>query len=116
MSAQQTATIVFTIRAAADIEEKRFVGWDDKTALPGGAIKGVSDSRIAAGDSGKVIHGPGAMVESGAAIDGIETRLASDIQGRAVPWVSGNTVAARFKVGQTATAAGQIIEVFPVIS
>ena len=116
MSAQQTATIVFTIRAAADIEEKRFVGWNDQTAGAGAAIKGVSDSRITAGENGRMIHGPGAMVESGAAIDGIETRIMTDTQGRAIPWTAGNIVAARYKVGQTATAAGQIIEVFPVIS
>lgn len=116
MSAQQTATIVFTIHAAADIEAKRFVGWDDKTAGVGAAIKGVTDHRIANGENGRVIYGPGAMIESGAAIDGTETRLMSDASGRAIPWTAGNVVAARFKSGQTATAAGQIIEVFPIQS
>jgi hypothetical protein len=116
MSAQQTATIVLTIRAAADIEERRFVGWNDQTAGAGAAIKGVSDHRIALGDNGKLNYGPTSMVDSGAAIDGTETRLMSDSQGRAIPWTTGNVVAARLKTGQTATATGQAIEVFPLQS
>jgi len=116
MTAQQTATIVFTIHATADIEAKRFVGWNDATAAAGAAIKGVSDHKIASGENGRVIEGVGAMIETGTAIDGTETRLMSDAAGRAIPWTTGNIVAARFKTGQVATAAGQIIEIFPVIS
>ena len=91
-------------------------GWDDQTAGAGVAIKGISDHQILANDNGKLNYGPTSMVEAGAAIDGTETRLMSDAQGRAIPWTTGNVVAARFKRGQTATAAGQIIEVFPLQS
>lgn len=112
MTTQQTATQVFTLQAAANITQKRFIGWNDQMATAGVPIKCVSDHNIASGDSGRVIWGITAMVESGAAVDGVEPRLMSDAQGRAVPWTTGNTVAARFKRGQTATAAGQLIEVF----
>lgn len=112
MTSQQTATQVITIQAAAAILPKRFVGWNDQQAGAGVAVKGVSDHGIAANDTGRIVYGITAMVESGAAVDGVETRLMSDAQGRAIPWVTGNTVAARFKRGQTATAAGQLIEVF----
>ncbi len=111
MSSQQIGTQTITIQAAAAIPAKRFVGWNDQVATAGAAVKGVSDHAIAINENGRLIYGVTAMVESGAAIDGVETRLASDAQGRAVPFATG-LVAARFKRGQTATAAGQLIEVF----
>ena len=111
MSSQQTGTQTITIQAAADIPMKRFVGWNDQTATAGAAVKGVSDHVIKSGENGRLIYGITAMVESGAAVDGTETRLASDASGRVIPYTSG-AVAARFKRGQTATAAGQLIEVF----
>ena len=116
MGLSQQATIVFTVVAAGTIKGKRGVNWLGQQAVADSAIMGIADCDAVAGDALRVVQGVTAVAESGAAIDGTETRLKTDAQGRLVPWTTGVTVAARLMPGQTATAAGQFVEVFPIIS
>jgi hypothetical protein len=77
-------------------------------------LLGVADENITAGLPGRVIRGETAFVEAGAAIDGTEQRLQTDSAGRAITWTSGQNVSAYLVPGQTATAAGQFVEVYLV--
>lgn len=121
MSAQQNASQVISLKPAAAITQKRAVSRagaqaTDGTSSAGQNIIGIADENIAAGVVGRVVVGPTAMAEAGAAIDGTEPRLKTDAQGRLIPWTSSSIVAAILKPGQTATAAGDIVEVIPVLN
>lgn len=113
----QQANLVMTVVATGSGSKGRGVTWTGTQAGAAAAICGVADHNYVTGDAVRVIFGATADVEAGAAIDGTETRLATDAQGRFVPWASG-TVAARLvpKPGNTATAAGQFVEVVPIQS
>lgn len=117
MSKQQIATRVMTVVPSAAIVAKRGVthAWaqaTDGTSSAGQLILGIADENIAAGDQGRVIVGETAIAEAGAAIDGSEPRLKTDSLGRLIPWTSGSIIAARLVPGQTASAAGQFVEVY----
>ena len=114
MSAQQLATEVYSIIADQKIRAQRFIGWNDRECAANATCKGVSRATIEAGDTGAVIKGITAQVESGAAIDGTEMRIVSDAQGRAIPHPGTGTPAIVGRLRnktQTATAAGQPVEV-----
>jgi hypothetical protein len=113
MSKQQIATRVYTVNPAADITAKRGVTIAVAQAGAGATIMGIADETILAGTNGRVILGETAIAEAGAAIDGTESRLKTDSSGRFIPWTTGAIVAAILAPGQTATAAGQFVEVFP---
>ena len=112
MSKQQIATRVVSVVPSGTITRKRFVNFSWAQAGAGESILGVADEQIEPGIAGRVIVGETAIVESGAAINGSETRLMSDAQGRVIVWTTGNTIAGRLVRGQTATAAGQFVEVY----
>jgi hypothetical protein len=113
MTKQQIATRVVTIVPAADITAKRAVTMANAQAGANSVILGIADETILAGTSGRVIIGETAIAEAGAAIDGTVQRLMTDSSGRLIPWTSTNVVAAILRPGQTATAAGQFVEVYP---
>lgn len=112
MTAQQQATVVFTIVATGNGQQKRGITYAGTQAGAGVAIAGIADHSYVVGDAVRVIQGPTAMAEAGAVIDGTETRLVTDAQGRFIPYTTG-VVAARLRPGQTALIAGELVEVFP---
>jgi hypothetical protein len=114
MSAQQQATRVFSIMAKSAIAEKRGVNRFGQQATAGQAIIGIADHAAALDEAVKIISGETAIAESGAVIDGVVAELMTDASGRFIPWVTPNKVAAIIFPGQTATAAGQMVEVFPI--
>jgi hypothetical protein len=105
-----------TVRAAGTIAKGRGVTWDATQAGASAVIMGVADHAVTAGEDLRVIPiGCTADAEAGAAISGSERRLATDANGRFVPWTAG-VVSARLVArnsGNTATALGQIVEVMP---
>jgi hypothetical protein len=119
MSSQQQATVVFTLVAAGTIKGKRCITYDGVQAGDGGgtgvAIAGIADHDGVAGDAIRIIQGSTAMVEAGAALNGSESRLKTDAQGRVIAWTTGSVICARLRIGQTATAAGDLVEVIPYI-
>jgi hypothetical protein len=113
----QQATRVLTVVATGTIMKGRAVTWNGAQAGAGAAIIGIADHNAVATDALRVIAGASADAEAGAVIDGVETRLATDAQGRLIPWTAG-IVAARLlpKPGNTASAAGIFVEVVPIQS
>jgi hypothetical protein len=116
MTAQQIATQTFTITAAGAIAGKRGINMANQQAIANQQIVGVADHDAKLGENLRAIRGITAIVETGAAVNGSESRLVTDADGRFVPWATGGVVAARLKLGQTATGAGQLIEVYPVVN
>ncbi|ALY07481.1 hypothetical protein 2AV2_29 [Nodularia phage vB_NpeS-2AV2] len=115
MSSQQRATRTITVNSAADIAAKRAVTFAHAQAEANAtAILGIANEKIVAGFPGLVIRGETAIAEAGAAINGSVPDLMTDSVGRLVVWTTGNTVVARLVPGQTAAAAGDYIEVYPV--
>jgi hypothetical protein len=113
MSKQQIATRVVTVTPSANITAKRAVTMAHAQAGANSVILGIADEDILAGTSGRVVLGETAIAEAGAAINGSEQRLMTDAQGRLIPWTATNVVAAILKPGQTASTAGQFVEVYP---
>lgn len=111
----QQATRVLSIVATGTITKGRAVAWNGTQAGAASPIIGIADHNAVAGDAVRVIAGATAEAEAGAVIDGVETRLATDAQGRLVPWTAG-VVAARLlpNPGNTASAAGIFVEVVPI--
>ncbi|MGA7933274.1 MAG: hypothetical protein WCA35_06980 [Kovacikia sp.] len=121
MSAQQVATITVSITAGGTIGDHCAVAVDGTQAGAGVSSAGVviigfADHKAEQGDSLKLNRGPTSIAIAGALIDGTENRLKTNASGQLIPWTSGSIVAARLKPGQTATAAGEKIEVFPIYS
>jgi len=119
-NSQQTVQS-FSIKAAGTIAAKRGVAIDgtqaaDGVASAGVVIIGFADHAAVVGDMVRINRSPTSMAETGAACDGTENRLKTDTLGRVIPWTSGSIVAARLRPGETAAAAGQLIEVIPVYS
>ncbi len=114
MTISQQATQVCTIVAAGTIIAKRAIAWTGAQAGAGAAIAGIADHSGVAGDAIRVVQGATAVAEAGAAIDGSVANLVCDAQGRLIPAGSG-TVVAKLVPGEVATAAGQYVEVFPLI-
>lgn len=112
MSAQYQPTRTATITPAAAIAAHRFVTWAWAQAGAGADCMGVAAENIEPKYPGLVILGETAIVEAGAALDGSVRQLKSDAQGRAIPCATGNAVQAVLKPGQTATAAGGLVEVY----
>lgn len=112
----QQATNVMTIVSTGAGSKGRAVNWAGAQATAGQAICGIADHNFVSGEAIRVIVGVTADAVSGAAIDGSETRLVTDSQGRLIPWSTGVIVAARLiaKPGNVATAANQTVEVFPI--
>lgn len=99
--------------AAGAIAAKRFVTPALTQAGAGVSTIGVSDYEGAIGDDFSIIVIGTAVVEAGAAIDGTVRAVESDAQGRAIPKNTGKT-AGILMPGQTATAAGQSVEILVV--
>lgn len=100
--------------AAGVIVAKRFVTPALTQAGAGVSTIGVSDYEAAAiGDDFSIIIIGTAVVEAGAAIDGTVRSVESDAQGRAIPRSTGK-IAGILMPGQTATAAGQTVEILVV--
>lgn len=121
MGKQQVATVVRTIKLAGNVSEGRAIARNHTqagagTSSAGVDIIGIADSAGVTGDNIKLNVGPTSFAEAGAAIDGTELRLKTDAQGRLIPWTTDSIVAAILKTGETATAAGQFVEVIPVVN
>jgi Uncharacterized conserved protein (DUF2190) len=114
MSKQQLATRVVTVVAAGALTAKRGVLNSGLIAGANAIILGVADHDAAIGEATRVVVGESAIVEVGAACDGVENRLMTDATGRFIPWTATNNIAARLVLGQTATAAGQFVEAYLV--
>ncbi len=113
--AGQQATQVMTIVATGNGSKGRGVTRIGAQAGAAAAIIGIADTSFVTGDALRVIVGVSADAEAGAAIDGVEARLATDATGRMVPWTAGIVAALLVpKPGNTATAAGQPVEVIPL--
>jgi hypothetical protein len=121
--AQQTS-VVISIVAAGAITGARGVTAaglqaTDGVSSAGQAVIGFSYATAASGEALAVVVGGTVEAESGAAIDGVETRLKTDASGRFIPWTTnGDIVAARLApvARNTASAAGQFVQVIPVLS
>lgn len=111
----QQATLTMTVVATSNGSKGRGITWAGAQAGAGAAIVGIADTNYVTGEAVRVIVGLSADAEAGAAIDGVETRLATDATGRLIPWTAG-IVAARLvpKPGNVAAAAGQFVEVVPI--
>jgi len=107
-------TLSLTNNSATTITAKRGVNWAGAQAVAGEACMGVANADIEVGVNGTINLGPTVIWEVGAAIDGVENRLMTDADGRLIPWTAGSAVVARTWKGQTATVAGQFLEVFVV--
>jgi hypothetical protein len=121
MTAQQVATQVVSLTAKTPVKGKRAIDWRGLQAGANSRIMGVADTNAEIDESFLCIQGISAIVESGAAIPGVETaadangvRLMTDADGRFIPWTAGSNVAAQLVPGQLATGAGQYVEVFPI--
>ncbi len=120
MTAQQVSTVTYSLVAAGTIEAKRAIARDATQAAAGGgagvAILGFSDAKALTGEAFKVNVGPTAIAEAGAAIDGTVRTLKTNATGQLIPTASGtDVIAAILMPGQTATVAGEPIEVIPTI-
>ena len=120
--AQQTS-VVISIVAAGAITGARGVTAaglqaTDGVSSAGQAVIGFAYATAASGEALAVVIGGTVEAEAGAAIDGTETRLITDASGRVIPWSSGGIVAARLApvARNTASAAGQFVQVIPVLS
>jgi hypothetical protein len=102
--------VTFSLRAAGNITKKRFVNYAATQATANQNTIGVADFGVTPGENAAVAHLGVATVTAGAVINGTETRLQTDAQGRAVPFTTGPVVARLFP-GQTAIAAGDEIAV-----
>ena len=117
---QQLATRVGTVVPSVEIAAKLAIAWDGTIADDGAGGEGVSimgfaDHLIPANQAGRVVFGESSIAIAGAVIDGSVTGLKTDANGKLIPVAAGtDVVAARLKPGETATAADQQIEVFPV--
>jgi len=116
MPNSQQTTVVSTVVATGTILPKRGVSRLAAQATANQPIIGFSDHKVEVDEALRLNEGPTSMAESGAAIDGTERRLIMDAQGRVIPWTTGGVVAALLQPGQTATAAGESIEVRPVVN
>lgn len=113
MSRQQIATRTVTTVPTVDIPAKRAISFTYGLPTAGGAILGIADHNLEANVAGRVIVGESAICETGAAVDAAtETRVMVDAQARMITWTAGNTIAGRLVPGQSATAAGQFVEVY----
>lgn len=112
MTAQSQPTRTATVTPAAAITKFRFVTWAWAQATADADCMGVASTNIEAGIPGLVVMGETAIVEAGAAINGSVNVLKSDSQGRAIAATAGDAVQAVLKPGQTAAAAGNLIEVY----
>jgi hypothetical protein len=111
MTTQQKVVEQYSIFAAATIRPKRFVGWDNRECTAGAATRGVAQETIALNECGPIVKTISAIVETGAAINGTETRLVSDAQGRAIPYAGTGVVVGRLMTAnQTAIGAGEFVE------
>lgn len=112
----QQATQVQSIVAQSAGSKGQAIGWNCQVAGANAAIMGIADHDFVAGDAIRLIVGVSADALSGAAIDGTENRLMTNASGKLIPWVTGNTIAARLiiKPGNTATGADQFVEVVPI--
>ena len=109
MGSQSLALLTLSVKATADVREKRFVSTAGEEAGTGADIYGASLTQAAAGNIFPVVNQGTAIVEAGGAIaEG--AKVESDAQGRAVT-NAGGTVAGRLAPGQSAGAAGDLVEV-----
>jgi hypothetical protein len=120
--AQQTSIVlsILTTGAIAGGRGVTFAGAQatDGVSSAGQACCGFSYAAAAAGEALAVVVGGSVEAEAGAAIDGTESRLKTDSLGRVIPWTTtGDIVAARLLSvrANTASAAGQFVQVIPVI-
>jgi hypothetical protein len=120
MASQVSVLVYWAQPKLNDIAAKRGVTFAGEQATAGQGCMGVSDSKIEKDTNGKVNCGITAVWETGAAIPaGADDRLMVDAQGRIIPFSSTpatNQVVAKRLRGQTATAAGQEMEVFVIPS
>lgn len=101
--------------ASGAIAAKRFVTHARAQAGAGVAVWGVSEYEAADGEDCAVVVLGTAIVETGAAINGSVRGVESDAQGRAIPRNTGK-LAGFLAPDQTATAAGQFVEILVIQS
>lgn len=109
MGRQHISLLALTVNAAGALNPHRFVGHDGNTAVAAGNALGVARTAAAIGEDLAVDVIGTAIVEAGGAISaGAEIEVGAD--GVAVTKNAGVTVA-RIAPGESASAAGELIEV-----
>lgn len=120
MSGQQHATRCVPVTPSAAISIHDAITFAHAvagagTSSAGEHILGFAYENIGAGETGNCTTGESAIARAGAEIDGSEQRLKTAAGGALIPWTtSGDIVAALLRPGQTAAAAGDLIEVYPL--
>ena len=109
MSRQSQPSVTLSLTATGVIGEYRFVNTAVAQAGAASNTLGVARMAAAIGDTIPVDAAGTAIVETGAAI-AAGALVATDASGRAVTWAAGAAVA-RVLPGQSASAAGQFVEV-----
>jgi hypothetical protein len=115
MAEQQTCTLYYTVVATGNLTRGCGIGWDGALPAAGASIQGIANTNIATGFVGQCNVGPTSIAIAGAVLTTANLELQVDAQGRFIPKAAGKTVA-MLKAGQTAAAAGELIEVIPVIA
>jgi hypothetical protein len=110
---QSIGSISFTSTGA--IARYRYINRLGAQAATEGALGlGFATKPIVSGEVCRIDFGS-TEAESGAIIDGTNPNLMTDVTGRMIPYVAAanKSICAILKPGQTASAAGQVIEVIP---
>lgn len=109
MSKQSLAILTLSAVAAAQITANRFVSTSYGVPAAAANTLGVAESAAAAGERFPVTNQGTAVVETGAAISA-GALVETDATGRAITKSAGVTQG-RLAPGESATAAGQFVEV-----
>lgn len=116
MSSQNIALLTLTVTATGAVSARRFVGFDGAQVDTAGALAlGVARFDAIADDDLSLDVIGTTVVESGGAID-VGDALASDAQGRAIEKPAEGTPVVLAYALDTASAAGEFIEVLLVRS
>lgn len=108
-----TPTLIKGFSAAGAIAAKRFVSHTVTQAGAGVTTIGVAENAVESGEDLPVIVVGTSVIEAGAAIDGTVRGVESDASGRAIPLNTGK-LAGVLMPGQTASAAGEFVEILVV--
>lgn len=109
MSAQQYATLTVTVALTAAATANRYIGLNGAAAAAGGAGVGVARTAGAIGERIAVDVTGTAVVEAGAAI-AANALIECNASGQAITRNTG-TPLGRLAPGESASAAGQLVEV-----
>lgn len=111
MGAVKGETLKMNATATAALIRKRFVSPTGGVPAANGNAIGVTDMNAAIGEGVVLDHLGTTIVETGAALPTLGAFLATDAQGRAIPWVANAVRVAILTplANNTASAAGQFV-------